>query len=213
MASVSLRSPASRTATPKLPSPYPKQIISLEDWEAKAPLSDNELKSITALQNSLKDKSLLIEVSQLTYCLHMYGLKLGQGPAVGVVQTRLGSPTPTTPGDGTERPRRSETPVATNGISHRHERSIQPSQPVQTTQEFYEWFSLIERSVAHSQEAHYRDYLSTLDRHLGTCEDLMEGVSTVSSDVDSMLDGWRSVEAGGRSMKEACEELLDERVR
>lgn len=28
-----------------------------------------------------------------------------------------------------------------------------------------------------------------------------------------MLQGWRSVEEGGKSLKEACEKLLEERVR
>ncbi|OCB87405.1 Sec34-domain-containing protein [Sanghuangporus baumii] len=191
MAAVSLRTPASRTGTPSIPSPHPKQIISLEDWEAKAPLSDTELKSISAVQDSLKDKSLIMEGHVARY--------------------RLGSPG--SGGDGTEPLRRSETPITTNGTSSREKYAIPPGRPVQTPQEFYDWFSMIERSVAHSQEAHYRDYLATLDTHLSTCQSLVEGVHSVSMDVDDMLDGWRSVESGGRSLKEACEELLDERDR
>ena len=35
----------------------------------------------------------------------------------------------------------------------------------------------------------------------------------MESDVDGMLDSWRSVESGGRSLKEASEQLLEERVR
>ncbi|KAL5523735.1 hypothetical protein ACEPAG_7908 [Sanghuangporus baumii] len=192
MATVPLRTPASRTGTPSIPSPHPKQIISLEDWETKAPLSDIELKSISAVQDSLKDKSLIIE-----------------GHVSGVTRYLPESSTPG--GDGTEPLRRSETPMKTNGT--REKLSIRPGRSVQTTQEFYDWFSMIERSVAHSQEAHYREYLATLDKRLSTCHDLVEGVRSVSMDVDDMLDGWRSVESGGRSLKEACEELLDERDR
>ena len=31
--------------------------------------------------------------------------------------------------------------------------------------------------------------------------------------VEGMLEGWRDVENGGRSLKDACERLLEERVR
>ena len=90
---------------------------------------------------------------------------------------------------------------------------LRPDRPVQTTQEFYDWFSMIERSVAHNQESHYRDHLAVVEKHLTTCEDLAESVESVHSNIDEMLDGWRSVEAGGRNLKDACEQLLDERVR
>lgn len=90
---------------------------------------------------------------------------------------------------------------------------LRPARPVQTTQEFYDWFAMIEHSVAHSQEAHYRDHLATVEKYLGKCDELSGDVDLVQHDVDDMLDGWRSVESGGRNLKDACEELLDKRVR
>lgn len=88
-----------------------------------------------------------------------------------------------------------------------------PEKPIYTTQEFYEWFALIESSVVHNQEASYRDHLTKVEGHLQTCDDLKGNLDTVFSDIDDMLDGWRTVEAGGRNLKEACEQLLAERVR
>ena len=67
--------------------------------------------------------------------------------------------------------------------------------------------------MVHSQEASYRDHLAKVEGHLHKCDDLKTDLDAVFSDIDDMLDGWRVVEAGGRSLKEACEQLLAERVR
>lgn len=48
--------------------------------------------------------------------------------------------------------------------------------------------------------------------HLETAEMLLERLDEVEKEVDSMLEGWRGVEEGGRSLKDACERLLEDRV-
>ena len=90
--------------------------------------------------------------------------------------------------------------------------ALHPRNPIQTAQQFYDWFALIDRSVAHSQEAHFREHLSTVAEHLETCEQLLRRIDQVDSELETMLEGWRSVEEGGKSLKGACEELLEERV-
>ena len=111
-------------------------------------------------------------------------------------------------------PSRPGTPQPNSNLdSPSSSQKLYPKRPIQTTQEFYDWFGIIERSVAHSQEAHYREHLATVKKHLSTCKGLAEDINNVESDVDGMLDSWRSVESGGRSLKEASEQLLEERVR
>ena len=90
--------------------------------------------------------------------------------------------------------------------------ALHPAHPVQTPQQFYDWFALIDRSVAHSQEAHYRAHVASLDEHLGVCDLLLQRIEEVETEVDGMLEGWRGVEEGGKSLKGACERLLEERV-
>jgi hypothetical protein len=41
----------------------------------------------------------------------------------------------------------------------------------------------------------------------------VERIDEVNGEVEGMLEGWRGVEEGGRSLKDACERLLEERVR
>jgi hypothetical protein len=40
----------------------------------------------------------------------------------------------------------------------------------------------------------------------------VERIDEVDTEVDRMLEEWRSVEEGGKSLKDACEKLLEERV-
>lgn len=40
----------------------------------------------------------------------------------------------------------------------------------------------------------------------------MARIEEVDEEVGGMLRGWRSVEEGGRSLQEACQRLLEERV-
>ena len=91
--------------------------------------------------------------------------------------------------------------------------ALHPKHPIQTPQQFYDWFAQIERSVARSQESHYRAHLDRVSTHLDTCDELLDDVDEVKHDVDTMLEHWRAVESGGKSLKDASEELLDERVR
>lgn len=41
---------------------------------------------------------------------------------------------------------------------------------------------------------------------------LVERIEEIDREVEGMFKGWRSVEEGGRSLQEACQRLLEERV-
>jgi hypothetical protein len=41
----------------------------------------------------------------------------------------------------------------------------------------------------------------------------VERIDEINTEVDRMLEEWRSVEEGGKSLKDACQKLLEERVR
>lgn len=45
------------------------------------------------------------------------------------------------------------------------------------------------------------------------CDRLVGRIDLVDAEVSSMLDKWRSVEEGGKSLQDASQKLLDERVR
>jgi len=119
---------------------------------------------------------------------------------------------------GGSRPSTPSTPPiqgqTTSSHSHRPEHALlHPAHPIQTPQQFYDWFALIDRSVAHSQEAHYRAHVASLEEHLQACDLLVDRIDEINKEVDGMMEGWKGVEEGGKSLKGACERLLEERVR
>ena len=217
MVSTTVRLPPQRLGTPTISTPQPRPAVSLEEWEARTTLSDTELRSVALLQKACKEKALPLKVRTFrlreSHIMNICFVQEKDGESNGLPSnSRPSTPTtkmkampnleqitsrPSTP-SGLGRPRRSN--------------SLIPERPIQSTQEFYDWFSIIERSVTHSQEAHYREYLEMVDGHLGECAFLADGVDGVDREVGEMLESWRGVEAGGRNLKEAYEALLDERV-
>jgi hypothetical protein len=67
--------------------------------------------------------------------------------------------------------------------AHPHTHPLHPKQPVQTPHQFYGWFALIDRSVAHSQESHFRAHVA---EHLEMCDRLVEEINEVDGE---MLEG------------------------
>lgn len=114
--------------------------------------------------------------------------------------TSLGSPSsrPTTPSNITAR------------SSQVH--ALHPKLPVQSPEQFYDWFALIDRSVAHSQEAHFRTHVASLNEHLEMCEGLIQRINDVDSTLGEMFEEWWRVEENGRVVKEGCERVVEEKV-
>ncbi|KAF9227177.1 Sec34-domain-containing protein [Gyrodon lividus] len=182
-----------RPVAPPTPTPQAKPQISLEEWDAKAPLSDLALKSVAVIKAASEKTPLPLKFN---------------------VDDDDDASRPSTPnlrvtaklGSGS----RPSTPV------HAFTRSLpshalDPKVPIQTPQQFYDWFAQIDRSVAHSQEAHFRAHVAMVAEHLNTADMLIERIDGVEREVDGMFEGWRSVEESGKSLKDACERLLEER--
>ncbi|KAH9958354.1 hypothetical protein BGW80DRAFT_1564998 [Lactifluus volemus] len=70
-----------------------------------------------------------------------------------------------------------------------------------------------EAAMAHSQEAHFRHHLLRVSEHLDTCDRLVGHIDQVDTEVANMLDKWKSMEEGGKSLQDASQKSLDERVR
>ncbi|PCH35965.1 Sec34-domain-containing protein [Wolfiporia cocos MD-104 SS10] len=181
-----------RALAPTSLTPYAKPIITVEEWEAKAPLGDVETRSVALVKAASERAALPPEFS-----IDEPGSS--SRPATPTARNReklgLGS--------------RPGTPSARHLAAH----ALHPKQPIQTPQQFYDWFALIDRSVAHSQEAHFRTHLENVSEHLETCDGLIQRIDEVDAAIGSMLKEWRVVEEGGKNLKDACEELLDERER
>ncbi|KAF8342284.1 Sec34-like family-domain-containing protein [Cantharellus anzutake] len=110
------------------------------------------------------------------------------------------------------------TPLAAN-ISPRQEtfnapvHPLHPAHPIATPQQFYDWFAVVEQTISHSQEAHFRNHLETVQQQLARCEAMRNSVIEINDLVQGMLSDWRNVEEGAENLQAACERLLEERDR
>ncbi|OCH92045.1 Sec34-domain-containing protein [Obba rivulosa] len=186
MASAAKRPPA------PAPSPTPKRAITMEEWEAKAPLGEIEVRSVNLLRTASEQRPLPLKFDRDESTP-------STRPSTPALRNRL------------HQGSRSSTPIPAARSQTMH--ALYPTQPIQTPQQFYDWFALIDRSVAHSQEAHFRSHLNNVSEHLEACDRIIQRIDEVDTEVEGMLQGWRSVEEGGKNLKEACEQLLDERDR
>ncbi|KAA1475103.1 Sec34-domain-containing protein [Dentipellis sp. KUC8613] len=195
-----IRSGARRAATtPASPTPHPKPTLTVEEWEAKAPLDDIANKSIAAVKIASETPSLPFKFA----AEEAAGSSSRPSTPVlrgGKLQSGLGS-----------RPSTPNIPASASGLRSQVQHALHPKQPVATPQQFYDWFALIDRSVAHSQEAHFRAHLLGVGDYLALCDALLARVEEVDAEVGGMQEGWRSVEEGGKSLQEACQRLLEER--
>ncbi|KDQ55621.1 hypothetical protein JAAARDRAFT_59617 [Jaapia argillacea MUCL 33604] len=184
-----------RVGIPPSMSPHPKPVISVEEWESKAPLDDLQLRSVNIIKLAGERAPLPLKFS--------VDEESSSRPSTPTLRNKFltgPSSRPPTPVLGTSTSRSQPTAHA-----------LLPSHPIQTPQQFYDWFALIDRSVAHSQESHFRNHLATVSGHLETCDALLERIDEIDKEVADMVGEWRSVEEGGRNLKDACERLLGER--
>ncbi|KAG5651929.1 hypothetical protein H0H81_006911 [Sphagnurus paluster] len=201
----SSRAPARRAGPPAPLNSQPQPTISMEEWEAKAPLGELETRSIAAIKLASEYIPFPAKASQST---RTFSDEAGPSSRPGTplapqLQRRALS---TAAGGSSSRP---GTPLA--GAQARSTHALHPKAPIQTPQQFYDWFAVVDRSVAHSQEAHFRAHVAGVAEHLAACDSLLEKIEIVEREVDAMLEGWRGVEEGGKSLKDACEKLLEER--
>ncbi|KAJ7268694.1 Sec34-like family-domain-containing protein [Mycena haematopus] len=188
-----------RGTAPVLNNLQTKPVLNVEEWEAKAPLTDREITSVGILKTAS-------EITPLPYKFNDDEPGSSSRPSTPVGRGRLDPGGRLAPGSRSNSPM---PPTPARVVMH----ALHPKQPVQTPQQFYDWFALIDRSVAHSQEAHFRAHVASVSEHLDTCDRLVERIDEVDAEVDGMLEGWRGVEEGGKSLKDACERLLEERDR
>ena len=209
----STRAPPRRNQT-LLPVPTPaRPTISVEEWEAKAPLLDSAMKSINAVKVASENRPLPPKVCSRSG-IHS---RVIYQPTTKFLLDDILTSRPSTPsirklGGPSSRPGTPNIPTPTTARGTVALHALHPKQPIQTPQQFYDWFTLIDQSVARSQESHFHAHLETVTSHVEMCDSVLERIELLEREVTDMLDGWRGVEEGGKSLKDACERLLVEKV-
>jgi hypothetical protein len=197
----------------------------MEEWEAKAPLGDVQLRSIAAVKAASERLPLPLKVRSLC-CpnetrthesqfsardeAESSGASRPDTPrgrlAPGILGTGGVSSRASTPGGGRVKP-----PLLTTARAGTS--ALRPASPVRTAQAFLDFAGRVGRAAAHAQEADFRARLDELRARREECARVLAGADIVQGELARMLALWQTVEAGGASLEGACERLLAERAR
>lgn len=217
----------SRSTTPSLSKP----VISLEEWEKKAPLTDEQVQSIAQVKEFYGERPLPDKVS-LTFNVKEYvvdplqftkaessapGLASSSRPSTppqplrrqieALISSSPSRSLPSSPQHGVGLG--SPTPGATSGLAPN---PINPSSIV-TPQQFHDHFTALTLSTEHEQDSLYRDHLAEIVALREKCDDLIDLLKAGEGEVGEMLKCLEYVEEKSESLRGACEDLLEEQVR
>lgn len=106
----------------------------------------------------------------------------------------------------------SSSPRPLSSASQRPSTTLAITEPISTTQQFHDWFTLVESSLEREQEEIYRLHLGELEEYIGSCEGVLEGLDDARGLVQEMEANYRFVEENSRALQVACETMLDEQV-
>ena len=85
--------------------------------------------------------------------------------------------------------------------------------PVETAQQFHDWFARVEQSMEREQEEIYRTHLHEIEQYILSCDDVLEQLDDSRGLLSEMEANYRFVEDNSRALQLACENMLDEQVR
>ncbi|KAJ3146876.1 Golgi transport complex subunit 3 [Geranomyces variabilis] len=84
--------------------------------------------------------------------------------------------------------------------------------PVETTQQFFNWFETVEQEMERGQEEGYRSYLGTVYVYQDACEEILGKVNSTADLLTGLHDNYDSVEGRTKALQNACEKLLAEQT-
>lgn len=195
------RTVSSRAGTPQRP------IISLEDWESKTPLSDDQLQSISRVKETLGERPFPAKF--------VHAESSAQGAASSRPTTPTG-PRPSRISRLLPSPNRSRPPSAPGspapGANHLGPGDSLHPGTIVTPQQFHEHFAALTLSTEHEQDSLYRDHLAEIIGLRENCDTLIEVLKEGEGEVGEMLKALEYVEERSESLRGACEDLLEEQV-
>ncbi|CAG8532098.1 6020_t:CDS:10 [Funneliformis mosseae] len=189
--------------------------ITLEEWEAKTQLTETQRQGVLELQDACAELPL------------PEGFLSDLGP--GTPQ-RTASPTPSVKDNHKQTPysRLSSSPLpipksrsttnllaaefqaAEAAAASTPDASLGIPQPIETTQQFFDWFARMEADMEKDQEDVYRNFLVVVTMYRESCDKFLEQIDTTVKLFNDLDDNFKFVEERTKALQTACEKLLDE---
>ncbi|WOO83859.1 Conserved oligomeric Golgi complex subunit 3 [Vanrija pseudolonga] len=193
---------SSRASTPLA---APNRVISLEEWESRAPLSDDQVQSIASVKERFGERP-IPEKFFTESSSAVAGSSRPETPTrnkhLGNVHSRSGSANavpslPSSPGPGP------------SGLGRAD--PLHPSSII-TPQQFHEHFAALTLSAEHEQDSLYREHLTEISGLRDKCDGLIQLLEDGEGEVGDMLKALEYVEERSESLRGACEDLLEEQT-
>ncbi|GAA5949410.1 hypothetical protein JCM3765_003400 [Sporobolomyces pararoseus] len=157
--------------------------LSLEDWDTLSPLTPNEIASVQKVSTAASLKPLPHHLKQVQH----------ENNTIDTPPLRSSSPTLNPSTNDTT------TTIAT---------TTRVGEPIESMQQFHDWFSKVESSLEHSQEQVFRNYLLELTNHLKLCNSILDGLEVSRGLLSEMEANYQYVEENSSSLQSACQEML-----
>ena len=90
--------------------------------------------------------------------------------------------------------------------------SLDIQEPIETTQQFLEWFSSVESSMESEQEDGFRRYQTQVDAYIESCSEAVGMLEDSRGLIKEMEANYRFVEENSKALQIACELMLEEQV-
>ncbi|WVQ81860.1 hypothetical protein IAT38_003987 [Cryptococcus sp. DSM 104549] len=205
----------SRAGTPALGG---RAVISLEEWESKSQLSDEQLGSIGVVRERFGERGLPEKFTTIAQGPSRPSTPARGNPLTAHLQSpdpqRSRATSPSTPQAATFPPTASGTPAPGVGGSHLALPVTDPLHPsaITTPQQFLDHFTALTLSTEHEQDSLYRDHLAEIVGLREKCDKLIELLRSGEGEVKEMLKCLMYVEERSESLRGACEDLLEEQT-
>lgn len=200
--------------------------VTLEDWDRLTTLSDLGKASVAAVQDGLRERPLPPHVSSY----------LPSRLSLADDNSQLANK----PAAAQQLPSRPETPTAqlrkaasrydiasasSSAAGHSPKLGsslaalppradpLELTEPVETTQQFYDWYARVENAMEREQEEAYRATLAEVEAYVEACDEVLEQLEDARGMIHEMDANYRFVEENSRALQVACETLLEEQVR
>ncbi|KAK4705484.1 conserved oligomeric Golgi complex subunit 3, partial [Phenoliferia sp. Uapishka_3] len=175
--------------------------VSLEEWDSLAQLSPAEIISIDRVQQRADERPLPTRLQQSQQLSLLNSNSRPSTPRASHINLNslLASPS------GSPRPS-----SAAGGYRLPQGDLLDISVPIETTQQFHDWFARVEQSIEREQEEIYRTHLAELDDYIDNCDQVLEQLDDSRGLLSEMEANYRFVEDNSRALQLACENMLDE---
>ncbi|RIA80198.1 Sec34-like family-domain-containing protein [Glomus cerebriforme] len=190
--------------------------ITLEEWEAKTQLTETQRQSVLELQDACAELPLPEGVLS----------DLGPGtpqrttsPTPSLVKDNLRqtpysrlstSPLPIPKSRSTTNLLAAEFQAAEAAAASTPDASLGIPQPIETTQQFFDWFARMEADMEKDQEDVYRNFLAVVTMYREACHKFLEQIDTTVKLFNDLDSNFKFVEERTKALQTACEKLLDE---